>query len=271
MQVRFYVFEDTTSPPILLSYAASERLGIIEFKVPNEAILTAAIDTISTKRVTFSTPLHTSKTRHLGRPSNAPLKSAIKNKPFQDHPLQTTENKLFQDQLQQQPSQHHKTIKNNAFQDQSTQNNATNGNTSQNHSLQDHPQKPIGNHSFQDHFTTANDKDIFSLKQAFPTSFDTVGNLPGKYSIKIDTTVPPVQHARRKVPIHYKEEIERKLLEMEQLQIIAPVTTPTEWVSSITYPTKQDGSLRICLDPRDLNKAVIREHYKAPTLEEISH
>ena len=48
--------------------------------------------------------------------------------------------------------------------------------------------------------------------------------MPGKYSIKIDTTVPPVQHARRKVPIHYKEEIERKLLEMEQLQIIAPVT-----------------------------------------------
>ena len=111
MQVRFYVFEDTTSPPILLSYAASERLGIIEFKVPNEAILTAAIDTISTKRVTFSTPLQTSKTRHLGRPSNAPLKSAIKNKPFQDHLPQTTENKPFQDQLQQQSSQHHKTIK----------------------------------------------------------------------------------------------------------------------------------------------------------------
>ena len=62
--------------------------------------------------------------------------------------------------------------------------------------------------------------------------------MPGKYSIKIDTTVPPVQHARRKVPIHYKEEIERKLLEMEQLQIIAPVTTPTEWVSSINLPNK---------------------------------
>ena len=168
MQVRLYVFEDTTSPPILLSYAASERVGIIEFRVPNEAILPAAIDTISTKRVTFSTPLHTSKTRHLGRPSNAPLKSAIKNKPFQDHLLQTTENKPFQDQLQQQPPQHHKTIKNNAFQDQSTQNDATNGNTSHNHSLQDHPQKPIENHSFQDHFTTANVKDIFFTKTSFP-------------------------------------------------------------------------------------------------------
>ena len=117
--------------------------------------------------MTFSTPLHTSKTRHLGRPSDAPLKSAIKNKPFQDHSQQTTENKPFQDQLQQQSSQHHKTIKNNTFQDQSTQNDATYGNTSQNHSLQDHPQKPIGNHSFQDHFTTANVKDIFFTKTSF--------------------------------------------------------------------------------------------------------
>ena len=33
----FYVFEDTTSPQILLSYATLERLGILEFKVPNLA------------------------------------------------------------------------------------------------------------------------------------------------------------------------------------------------------------------------------------------
>ena len=35
------------------------------------------------------------------------------------------------------------------------------------------------------------------------------------------------------------------------------------------------GSLMVqsahCLDPCDLNKAIIHEHYKAPTLEEISH
>ena len=32
-----------------------------------------------------------------------------------------------------------------------------------------------------------------------------------------------------------------------------------------------NGKLRICLDPKDLNKAIIREHHKAPTLEEIAH
>ena len=53
--------------------------------------------------------------------------------------------------------------------------------------------------------------------------------------------------------------------------IITPVTEPTEWVSSLTYPHKPDGSLHICLDPRDLNKTIIREYYKASTLDEIRH
>ena len=35
--LRFYVFEDATSPHILLSYTTSERLGIVSFQVPNLA------------------------------------------------------------------------------------------------------------------------------------------------------------------------------------------------------------------------------------------
>ena len=35
--VRFYVFEDATSPHVLLYYATSERLGIVSFQVPNLA------------------------------------------------------------------------------------------------------------------------------------------------------------------------------------------------------------------------------------------
>ena len=58
---------------------------------------------------------------------------------------------------------------------------------------------------------------------------------------------------------------------MEHLQIITPVTRPAEWVSSLTCPTKPDGSLRISLDPCNLNKAMIREHFLGPTLKEISH
>ena len=44
-----------------------------------------------------------------------------------------------------------------------------------------------------------------------------------------------------------------------------------EWVSSLTYVQKPNGSLCICLDPRDLNKAIIWGHYKAPTTDKITH
>ena len=97
-----------------------------------------------------------------------------------------------------------------------------------------------------------------------------IGDMQGGYDIKTDPTVPPVQHGRRKVPIEYKEEIE-ELAEMVHQRIITKQTEPTPWVSSLTYPKKANGKLRICLDPKDLNKAIIHENHKAPTLEEIAH
>ena len=192
----------------------------------------------------------------------------MKIKPFQDHTSYTIGNKPSQDQLS---SQHPRGTKNNAFQDQSSK--STENNSFQDHSSQDHlwQQNSIENHSLQDHSSTKMSEIFFSLKQAFPTSFHTVGNMSGKYTIHLDHTVTPVQHARCKVPIHYKEEIEITLKEMQQLGIITPVIRQTEWISSIPYPTKPDGLLRICLDPHNLNKAIIREHYKAPVLEEITH
>ena len=58
---------------------------------------------------------------------------------------------------------------------------------------------------------------------------------------------------------------------MVQQGIIIKQTEPTQWVSSLTYPKKANGKLRICLDPKDLSKAIIHENHKAPTLEEIAH
>ena len=49
------------------------------------------------------------------------------------------------------------------------------------------------------------------LQALYPNSFDCIGDMQGKYDIKVNPTVPPVQHSRRKVPIEYKEEIEKEL------------------------------------------------------------
>ena len=52
--------------------------------------------------------------------------------------------------------------------------------------------------------------------------------------------------------------------------VIQKVDEPTDWVSSIAIVEKPDGSLRICLDPRDLNQNLKQEHYQLPAFEEIS-
>ena len=44
---------------------------------------------------------------------------------------------------------------------------------------------------------------------------------------------------------------------------------PTPWVNSLAYRRKQNGRLRLCLAPKDLNAAIQREHHVTPTLEEI--
>ena len=64
--VRFYVFEDATNTPNLLSYATSERLGIVQFQVPILAA-THPLDQIAVqipsskrktaKQVTFQDPI----------------------------------------------------------------------------------------------------------------------------------------------------------------------------------------------------------------------
>ena len=108
------------------------------------------------------------------------------------------------------------------------------------------------------------------LQALFPSSFDCIRDMKGQYDIKPDPTVPPVQYRSQKVPIKYKE-IKMEPGEMVQQVIITKQTEPTPWVSSLTYPKKANGKMRTCLDPKDLNKAIICEKHKAPTLEEIAH
>ena len=112
---------------------------------------------------------------------------------------------------------------------------------------------------------------VEDLLRLYPNSFDRLGSLKGEYDIKVDPTVPPVQHARRKVPIESKAAIEEAIDYMVKQDILEPQIEPTPWVSSVTYPVKPTGEVRPCLDARDLNKAIIRENHKPQTVEEIAH
>lgn len=44
---------------------------------------------------------------------------------------------------------------------------------------------------------------------------------------------------------------------------------PSEWQNPIIIVEKPDKSIRICLDPRELNKNIIKEMYQIPMTEQI--
>jgi hypothetical protein len=98
--------------------------------------------------------------------------------------------------------------------------------------------------------------------------FEGSGRLPGKYHIEVDDTVKPVQHTPRRVPIPLKEKLREKIDDLVKQKIIIKEDDPTDWISSIVTIMKP-GKLRVCLDPRDLNKAIKRPKVQMPTLDEV--
>ena len=112
---------------------------------------------------------------------------------------------------------------------------------------------------------------VEDLKKLYPNSFDRLGSLKGAYNIRVDPTVKPATHARRKVPIESKEAIDKELDYLIEEEIITEQVEPTPWVSSVTFPKKPNREVRVCLDPSNLNKAIIREHHKPMMVEEIAH
>ena len=104
--------------------------------------------------------------------------------------------------------------------------------------------------------------------------FDKIGRFPGdQYHIELIDNPTPVIHPPRTVPVHilplYKAELE-KLIDDD---IITELTEPTDWVNSIVCNVKEtpDGKkkVKLCLDPKDLNKNIRREHYYSRTVDEI--
>lgn len=49
--------------------------------------------------------------------------------------------------------------------------------------------------------------------------------------------------------------------------MLIPVSEPTEWVSQIAVVRKALGKL--CIDPQPLNTALMREHYRLTTLDDV--
>ena len=115
-----------------------------------------------------------------------------------------------------------------------------------------------------------------NIKQHYQDVFEGVGCFPGKpYHIKVDPKVPPKQTPVRPVAIHLKEAFKQELDKMLQAGYIKPVHEATPWINSFVIVEGKDkqGNLKMrnCLDPMNLNIAVIHEPWFSKTPDDIAH
>lgn len=54
-----------------------------------------------------------------------------------------------------------------------------------------------------------------------------------------------------------------------QKDIIEEAVGPTEWVSALVVVPKPNKDVRICVDMRRANEAIVRERHPIPTIEEV--
>ena len=106
-----------------------------------------------------------------------------------------------------------------------------------------------------------------TVKKGYPQLFEGMGDI-GEAKIQLKDDAQPVIDAPRRVPLALRDRLRKELERMEEQDVIEKVTEPTDWVNSLVVVEKPNGKLRICLDPRNLNKAVKRPHYTMPTLDD---
>ena len=114
-------------------------------------------------------------------------------------------------------------------------------------------------------------EDIPIVKE-FPDVFsDDISGLPSDRAIEfvielIPGTDPISIPPYRMAPAELKE-LKAQLEELLCKGFIRPRTSP--WGALVLFVKKKDGSLRLCIDYRQLNRAIIRNQYPLPRIDEL--
>lgn len=108
------------------------------------------------------------------------------------------------------------------------------------------------------------------IVKEFEDVFKGIGKIktkPCDFKLK-DNYETVIAHCR-KIPFNIMDEYNKELSKMIEDGIIKEQTEPTEFVNPTVVVRKPNGRVRICLDPKILNKGLMREHMELPTFDEV--
>ena len=83
----------------------------------------------------------------------------------------------------------------------------------------------------------------------------------------INTTGSPVRVRARRIPVHFREEIEKQIKCILEKGVIEASCSP--WTAPAVYVRKKTGEIRLCVDYRALNKQTQKDAYPLPLIDEV--
>ncbi|KAF2891005.1 hypothetical protein ILUMI_15168, partial [Ignelater luminosus] len=105
-----------------------------------------------------------------------------------------------------------------------------------------------------------------AIKHEFKDLFDgKLASISGTVLITLDSNAKPA----RLIPFGLIDDVKAELARMVTDGVIEPITKPTKWVHNIVIVRRENNKIRLCLDPRDLNKYIIRARFQLPTFDEV--
>lgn len=127
--------------------------------------------------------------------------------------------------------------------------------------------KQINNTSLQN-----NERWVNQLVADFPDVFQ--NKLPGlpperpgfAHVINVDPSVKPINRPPFRMSPAELDELQKQLQELLSLGLIRPSTSP--WGAPVLFVKKKDGTMRMCIDYRALNKVTIRNTSPLPRIDE---
>ena len=110
------------------------------------------------------------------------------------------------------------------------------------------------------------------IKSVFPHLLNSGEHKVGQakncvHEIHLKPGSAPVKHRVRRVPVHLREELKKNIESMLSRGIIRP--SKSEWAAPLVLVRKKDGTLRVCIDYRDLNNATVKDAYPMPNIDDL--
>ena len=111
--------------------------------------------------------------------------------------------------------------------------------------------------------------DLGDITAQFPALFSGWGTLKGEFHIRfMPDATPFALHIPRNVPLPLCKKVKEELVRMESLGVISKIDISTPWCAGMVVIPKKDGIVRICVDLKPLNTAVLRECHLLPKVDD---